>query len=361
MQVKKVLLGAERSMIHENVEFHNVAELRAAPHLAGLRLQRVPENVRKLLNDGAQMRMLQPDTAEIRFLADGPCRITLSSEGNTGVTVFHGLFDSRQRFTIGPGPQAIEIAVPERLRELDAAYWRNMSFSPRVVRVIFGGPARDPVLFHRIEGANVRPPEAADLPGVRYLAYGTSITHGFDAEGPHLSYVSQTARRLGADLINLGVGGAAHCEPELADYIAERDDWDISTLALSVNMQGFGLEDFRDRISYMVNRVAEADPRRPVACVTLYPYFRDFGIELPGEPVGGSPEQYRQALRDVTAACPHRNVHLIEGPDILQDISGLTADLIHPGDNGMIEMGLNLAQKLKGLLAQAGRKRGSGA
>ena len=83
------------------------------------------------------------------------------------------------------------------------------------------------------------------------------------------------------------------------------------------------------------------------------------GCNLSSKPP--DPEQYRQELRDVTAACPHRNVHLIEGPDVLQDIGGLTADLIHPGDNGMIEMGRNLAQKLKGLLAQADRQGGSGA
>jgi hypothetical protein len=39
-----------------------------------------------------------------------------------------------------------------------------------------------------------------------------------------------------------------------------------------------------------------------------------------------------------------------EGPEILTDISGLTADLIHPTDNGMIEMGWRLAEKLKPLL-----------
>ncbi len=44
------------------------------------------------------------------------------------------------------------------------------------------------------------------------------------------------------------------------------------------------------------------------------------------------------------------NVHLIEGTDILTDIRGLTFDLIHPSDNGMIQMGRNLAEKLKQLL-----------
>ena len=340
-------------MIHQNIEFHNVAELREVAGKSGLRLQRVPEEVRVSLNEDAQMRMLQPDTAEIRFLSDGPCRITVSSEGQTKVTVFNGLFDSMQRFIISTEPQVINIEVPEYLSQLDEKYWRDMSFSPHTYRLILGGTQRDPIFFHGIEGSNVRPPEASDLPESRYLAYGTSITHGWVAEGPHLIYVSQTARHLGADLINLGVGGAAFCEPELADYIGTRDDWDIATLALSVNMQEFSLEEFSERVTYMVNAVSGSNPDRLVACITLYPFFRDFGIEPTDRTFGGRPEQYRQALRDAVSACPHPNAHLIEGPEILTNISGLTADLIHPGDNGMIEMGRNLGEKLKSLLQQS--------
>ena len=335
-------------MIFKNLEFHNVGELRAVPDGRGWRLQRVPENVRLALNEGAQMRVLQPDACEIRFTADGPSRLTLSSEGQTKVTVFCGLFDSRQRFLIGPQPQTIEIATPETLAQLAPTYCRDMAFSPRVFRLIFGGPQRDPVIFHGIEGENVRPPAATDLPALRYLAYGTSITHGFDAEGPHLSYVSQAARHLGADLINLGVGGSAFCEPEFADYIADRDDWQIATLALSVNMREFAIDEFYKRVSYMVNRIAGSDLTRAVACITLYPFFLDFGIVPKDKPFKAHSEEYRQALRDAVAACPHHNARLIEGPDLLTDISGLTADLLHPGDNGMIEMGRKLAQILSG-------------
>jgi lysophospholipase L1-like esterase len=187
------------------------------------------------------------------------------------------------------------------------------------------------------------------------MAYGTSITHGFDAEGPHLSYIAQTAWHLGADLINLGVGGSAHCEPELADYMATRDDWDVATLALSVNMQGFALDRFYERVSYMVSTVAERNPDKPVACITLFPYFRDFGIHDPGTNYGGTPEQYRQALRDAVAASSSGNVHLIEGGEILTEPRGLTHDLIHPGDHGMIEMGRNLAARLASLIAGCGR------
>ena len=339
-------------MIYQDVELHNVAE--AYPTRDGVLLQRVPEAVRVQLNPGAQMRVRQPDNAEIRFLCDGgPVRVTLSSLGATDVALFYGPFDGRQRYTVGLRATAIEIPPPSpRLQALDAHFRGRLHFSPAVHRLILGGRQREPLILHNVEGRGLRPPPADDLPPLRYLAYGTSITHGFDAEGPHLSYVAQTAWHLRADLINLGLGGSAHCEHALADYVAARDDWHIATLALSVNMQGFPLDQFYERVAYMVNTVAAADLRRPVACITLYPYFRDFGMDDEGASYGGQPDQYRQALRDAVAACPHPNVHLIEGPHILTDIRGLTHDLIHPGDHGMIEMGRNLAARLASLLGQ---------
>ena len=56
-------------MIYNNVELHNIEEVRSIQGYDGVRLQRVPEDVRLALNEGAQLRMLQPDSAEIRFVA----------------------------------------------------------------------------------------------------------------------------------------------------------------------------------------------------------------------------------------------------------------------------------------------------
>ena len=336
-------------MICDNIELHNVAETQ--PINGGERLQRVGEDVRKHLNEAAQMRVLQPDNCEIRFVSDSAeSYVTLSSEGQTGAAVFHGTFDGRQRYIIERQPTTICLRTPDRLETLDRRWWQDQPFAPNVHRVVFGGRWRDPVILHDIKGQGIRPPRPEELPAITYLAYGTSITHGFDCEGAHLSYVAQTAWHLGADLINLGVGGACHCEAAFADHIAGRGDWNIASLALSVNMQGFSLDEFRKRIDYMVNTVAKADTSRPVACITLYPYFRDFGISDPDAQYGGTADEYRQALRDVVAACPLPNVHLIEGPEILTNIGGLTADLIHPSDNAMIEMGRNLSARLIPLL-----------
>jgi hypothetical protein len=333
-------------MIYDDVELHNVAGIQ--PVNGGVRLQRVPEDVREHLEEGAQMRVMQPDNCEIRFVSDSAeSHVTLSSEGETDVTVFNGTFDERARYTIGQEPTTIRLCPQDRVQRLDRKWWKDQPFAPNVRRVIFGGYRRDPVILHDIKGEGVRPPRPEELPGIRYLAYGTSITHGFDCAGPHLSYVAQAAWHLKADLINLGVGGACHCEKAFADHIAGRTDWDIASLALSVNMQGFSLDEFRKRIAYLVNTVAGADTSRPVGCITLYPYFRDFGVEDSDLQCGGTPDEYRQSLRDVVVECPLPNVHLIEGQEVLTNIGGLTGDLIHPSDNAMIEMGRNLSDRLK--------------
>ena len=336
-------------MIHDNVELHNVAGIQ--PVNGGVRLQRVPQNVREHLEQNAQMRVMQPDNCEIRFVSDSvESQVTLSSEGETDVAIFNGTFDERTRYTIGQEPTTIHLCPQDRVQRLDRKWWKDQPFAPGVRRVIFGGRRREPVILHDIKGEGIRPPCPEELPGITYLAYGTSITHGFDCEGPHLSYVAQTAWHLNTDLINLGVGGACHCEKAFADHIAGRTDWDIASLALSVNMQGFSLDEFRKRVEYLVNTVAGADTSRPVACITLYPYFRDFGVEDPNAQCGGTPDEYRQSLRDVVAECALPNVHLIEGQEVLTNIGGLTGDLIHPSDNAMIEMGRNLAARLQPLL-----------
>ena len=117
-------------------------------------------------------------------------------------------------------------------------------------------------------------------------------------------------------------------------------------------MGHFPLDEFYDRVSYMVNTVSGANTERPVACITLWPFFNDMTLDggKPRKAEGGTAEEFRQSLRDAVAACPNPNVCLLEGPELMTATAGLTGDLIHPGDYGMMEMGINLAAKLKQLL-----------
>ncbi len=343
-------------MIYENVELHGIDDVKGLEDGSGVALQRVPEDVRLALNDGAQIQMLRPGCAEIRFVSDDPvCELTMSCApanewGEVTVVPFFGAYQHSETYKVGREKRTITLTKPEMLRQTDAEYLDSSVFSPNVWRFMCWGGQ---VQLHGVKSLGIRPPKPEELPRVRLLTYGTSITHGHCASGPHLSYASQTARALGVDLINLGSGGSAHCEKTLSDYIAKRDDWDIASLALSVNMCHFQLDEFYDRVSYMVNTVSGANTNRPVACITLWPYFNDMTFDggKPRNAEGGTAEEFRQSLRDAVAACPNPNVCLLEGPELMTCTAGLGGDLIHPGDYGMMEMGINLAAKLKPLLS----------
>jgi lysophospholipase L1-like esterase len=333
-------------MIYESVDLHNIAEVHEIPGHGGVRLQRTPEAVRAKLNERAQFQMLRPGGAEIRFVMESDtASVALSSSDGSGVaTVFFGPFHNKTNHAIRAETTTIAVKTPDRLRDLPEEALEGMPFSPRVVRIVL---RQGNIHLHGVEG-DVRPPRPDETPSRTMLAYGTSITHGAAATAFHLSYVSQTAWRLGADLCNLGVGGACQCESELADHIAERDDWDFATLCLSVNMIGgqFSVDEFRKRVDYLVGRVARANPKRVVVPFTILPHFRDLGLGDERKKVA----DFRQALRDVVAGHALPNVSLLEGPDLLTDIGGLAVDMIHPGDHGMIEIGERLAARLRPLI-----------
>ena len=326
---------------YPSVSLHNVAETVPAEWAeGGDRLHRLPADVAAELNEMADDRVRHPTGSELRFVPEtdeSEVEVSLSADEAGELHVFWGGFQPWKPTDIGPEPTTLSLAVPDRLQKLDTD--ATGAFDPRVCRIRFERvPA---VAVHDVTG-DCRPPEPDELPDTRYLAYGTSITEGAAASADHLNYVSRAARELGWDRLNFGCSGSAYADRAMADYIAGRDDWDVATLALSINManQGFAVDEFRDRAAYFVETVADAHPDKSIACIALFPYYPDV-IE------GGDTERaegFRTALREVVAETDHPGLHLIEGTD-LTDVSGYTADILHPGDAGMEAIGRSLADE----------------
>lgn len=336
----------------DGMQFHNVGALLPVDG-GGRSIQRVPEAVRTELNEGAKSRMRHPAGVELRFVPEESVELTLSvgpggSADSETVRVFWGPIQGYDEFEIGPEPRTVEVSMPEKLRRLKESAVADLPFDPRVCRVCLPGEHRGGYTrYHGAEGER-RPPTEDELPDRRYLAYGTSITEGEAVLGEHLTYVSQTARRLGADLLNLGSCGTAYCDEAMADHIAGRDDWDVATLSVSVNMVGrFSAETFRERAGYFVDTVASAHPEKPVVCITIFRNSRDV---VEGHEEAETCERFREELREVVAVSPHDNVHLLEGPALLPSVDGLTTDLVHPGDGAMTTMAERLADELTPLL-----------
>lgn len=333
-------------MYDDSVMTHNVAELRHVDGYDGRIFQRLPEDVRIELNEGAKVNYRRPAGSEIRFVADGSATVWLSCpDGECEVRQFWGPFQG-QETTIGSEPTAVEIERPRHLANLRSEVAQTFAFHPRVSRVVLPHQSTA-VSYHGVDG-DVRPPRDSELPDTRYLAYGTSITRGIAATESHLTFVDQVAQQTGFDAINMGSAGSAFCERAIADHLAQRDDWDVATLAISVNMvAGFEPAEFERRAEYMVDTIAGKNPDCPVVCITLFPYFPDLCTDPDGHE---NFERFREGLRSVVAETSHDNVHLLEGRELLDDTGGLTVDLVHPGDRGMTTIAYNLAEHLESVL-----------
>ena len=328
---------------YPSVSLHNVAETVPAEWADdGDRLCRVPASVGAELNDSARDRVRHATGGELRFVPtddDAEIEVTLSAEEETQFHGFWGAFQPWKPTDLGPEPETFTFSVPERLAELTTTEGLGR-FDPRVCRILFErAPA---VAVHDVSG-DCRPPEDDELPDRRYLAYGTSITEGATASAPHADYVTKVARELGVDALNFGCSGSAYCEGAMADYVAARDDWDVATLAMSVNMANadFSPAEFRERVEYFANTVAAAHPEKPVACLTLFPYFAD--VTESGD--ADHARAYREAVRSVVAESPHDNLFVVEGSELME-LSGLASDLLHPGDDGMEAIGEGVAARL---------------
>jgi len=339
-------------MIHDNLEFYNVAELVAQENTSGLRLQRVPESVRTQLDEGTAGTMLSPANCEIRFrLTDDSesVTLTLSSDGRAQVYIYHGPFQG-QMFTIGDDPTDIVIKPHKRLALLSSEQANEYRYHPDLVRVCFGDDYPEPITYLGHQGG-VLPPRKSDTPEKTYLAYGSSITHGIKASGAALSYPAHVAWKKNMNLRNLGASGCCLCEPAMGDFLAEQD-CDLMTLELSVNMLGRGIggEEFKQKAEDLVRKVADAKPERPVVCITIFPHYNDMGPDLIGGNETATSEEYRDILRSIVNELDRPNLHLVEGPSLMTNLEDLRMDLIHPGARGMIEIGENLTKEISHII-----------
>lgn len=343
-------------MIYGQIELHNVEELVSMAGRPGLLLQRVPEAVRSSLTERGQAQIRRAAAIELRFASEGDRgSVTLASYGGPSkVQVFYGDY-WMEDYEVRETPLKICITMPEPMFQF-AAPW-----SEKVPRSVFGPVWRIVVQGHEVHLVEAdldcpRLPLKHEKPQGRYLAYGTSITFGISSSSPDLSYTSQAAWRLGLDVLNLGMPGTAYCEQAIAGHIAARSDWDIASLCLSVNMlnQGVPAGEFAAKARSMLRTIASARPDKPLVCISLFPSFADLGWSWPDREVQATSDEYRQVLQEAANESGFPNVHYIDGRELLDDWRGLSHDLLHPANHGMIQIGERLAAFMRPLLAAGG-------
>ena len=331
----------EDKMIYKNAELYNVEDLIEPEDRVGKILVRIPNNLRITLNEYARAAALCTAGCEIRFkLVGNNAKVVLKSEKSPGAIaeVFQGNFHISSHF-VSSDPTKISLSLPQNIEVLDRLSKKeNLPFDARVTRVILPYTS---IRLMDVDG-NIDLPEKSLVPEKRYLAYGSSITHGALAIRPTGTYAMRTAQLLGVDLINLGFGGGAHCEKQMADYIAGRKDWNIATLELGINMMGaFEVKEFRKRVEYFVSKIAESHPDKWIFCVDLFTFYADF------DSCSKKQNEFREIVKNTVKNLNMPKLIHIDGREILKSIAGLTTDLCHPSPEGMEEIAVGLSNRIK--------------
>ena len=328
-------------MIFNNIEIHGCSELEALPSGAYGTL-RVPSYIHEVFSDHGKAQNKNSTGIEMRFVLEGDSatlkfRYDESQRGT--ITVFYGEFVADWPETTKSLAGECEVKIVKSsnidiLRRL--ASERGHRFSPDVVRLMFQG-ARPQLVS--IDG-DISLPTPEMCPKKKYLAYGSSITHGSISLHPYYNYVERVAANIGADVTNLGFAGYAQLHPEMADFIAEKCEFDIATLEMGINILNLTNEEYESRVRHFVRRIAEAHPNAKIFAIDVY-YCRSDILGL------DCAERYRVILKRVVEELGLSNVVYVNGKTVLTDPSKLSSGLVHPNPDGVMEMAENLTKIIK--------------
>lgn len=341
-------------MIWKNAELYNVSELIPCEENDGFCMARVPLATAAHLNPNAQHMNLVSTGCEIRFrIRSGSVKIRISvgtsesAESATNLILYYGAVLAGWQTcyqTVYATPTELVIEKhqePEKLALLHSQ--GDLLYAPELVRLIL--PAKRFVLYD-IEG-DIEPPRPTDAPALRVLNYGSSITHGSLSLIAPNAWTNVVAERCGADLINLGYAGSAFLEPQMAQYIAARDDYAFSILELGINLLGsIDPESFRARVHTFVETVATAHPDRTVFCLDIFYCCSDMLQD-------GKADALRRVLTEELDAMRLPNVVHIRGMELLDRASGLSADFVHPNVRGVAQIADRLAARILAHRARA--------
>ena len=318
-------------MQYKNIEIHNVACLKEDPN-GGVSWLRFPQEVASSFEGGetAYNVARYATGVELRFVIESgdSASITMSKLEDDGTrntfNVYRGgIQGSGEEGEVTTHAKTFVIRRSENLDALRRAYPNN-PFSAEVVRIVFDRGR------YRLLGVsdNVRPPRQDEVPSKSILFYGSSITHGSLAlDMPH-SFASVIGRRLHYDVYNLGLPGQCRIEHNTIDYLSSLA-WNVAVLELGINVLDWKEEKIEERVDYVLHNLAAKNPQKPVIMISPFYCYKDLLYN------GTCVNRWRSIMEERIRRANLPNVTYINGVDLLDKAEYLTADILHPGIDGM--------------------------
>lgn len=198
-----------------------------------------------------------------------------------------------------------------------------------------------------IEGISVNQAAKFDKPRprpqFRCAIYGDSITHGFTADNIASTYPFKLTQKKNWQLINLGIGGRSS-NPQDGSIIGGIK-CDLTVVLMGVNdwQGGKPIADYKKNMKLFISNFRQLQNKTPMYFIT------PLWVPQEWQPKSAKfeLEQYRQALREAVKESNDSNLHVIEGPELIDhDKKYFDRVAVHPNDSGFKMMADRIAQKI---------------
>ena len=211
----------------------------------------------------------------------------------------------------------------------------SLSEGEKRVRVYFPNIQRTSIKnFTLDDGASVIPTEKK----YRALVLGDSITHGYDARYPSLSYANVMIEELSLNAINQAIGGEVFNAPTLSD----KDIWspDIITVAFGIN--DWSKHEYERAIS---DATAYFEKLRAIYKDTPIVYISPLWTSRNPARQPMLPK-YIKSFEQIAAS---HGAYLIRGFDVVPHDNGMFTDGLHPSDLGFSQYAKGVVNGIKKL------------
>ena len=177
-------------------------------------------------------------------------------------------------------------------------------------------------------------------PKNKLLAFGDSITNGYDALRPSNRYVAKIANMLDAEEFNKAIGGERFF-PELAK-LQDSFKPDYITVAYGTNdWNGIDQETFKNKCEDFYKNISKNYPQTKIFAIT--PIWRK---DMNEYRIFGNFDEVEKIIRN--AVKDIENITVISGMDFVPKEEKFFADLmLHPNDDGFEYYAENLYKKIK--------------
>lgn len=206
-----------------------------------------------------------------------------------------------------------------------------------------------PVLVRSVELPEGTSLERSEDHRLKWVTYGSSITHCKTAGSPSFTWPGVVARGKDFNLTSFGFGGQCHADPMMARLIRDQPA-DFLSVKIGINIYGgssLGPRAFRPAIIGTIATIRDGHPNTPFAvCSPIWGHDR----ETTPNAVGLTLQQMRVEVREAVESFRRRgdaNIYYVDGLNLFgEDLAHLLPDNLHPDAEGYRLLGENFLKEV---------------